>query len=99
MFMATDDDGPKMVFDDNPAAPEIFAADAFGFWLHNGVLTVTMTSDNVDHRESPGPITRRVVARIVMPIEASQRLAAGLYDFLKQRGLDPVPRSSSDKVQ
>ncbi len=90
---------PAIGYDDNPAAPQVFADEAVGFWLHNGVVMVTLTSTHIDHHTTPGPITRQVVARIVLPVAGAQSLAAGLYNFLKQHGLDPVPRSPDDRVQ
>lgn len=90
---------PPIGYDDNPSAPQVFADEAVGFWLHNGVVMVTMTSTHIDHHTTPGPITRQVVARLVLPVAGAQHLAAGLYNFLKQHGLDPVPRSTDERVQ
>ena len=90
---------PTIRYDDNPAAPQAFADEAVGFWLHNGVVMLTLTSTHIDHHSSPGPVTRQVVARIVMPVAGAQGLAAGLYNFLKKNGLDPVPRSPDETVQ
>jgi hypothetical protein len=90
---------PQIGYDGNPAAPQVFADEAVGFWLHNGVVMVTLTSTHIDHHVNPGPITRQVVARLVMPIAGAQSLAAGLYNFLKQHGLDPVPRAPDERVQ
>lgn len=47
----------------------------------------------------PGPITRIVNLRVVMPIPTAQALAAGLYDFLKTHGHDPVPKPPPSQVQ
>ncbi len=84
---------------DNPQAPEMFAAEAVGFFLLNGVVMITFATAHVDHTGGAIPLSRVVNARMVMPIVGAQALAAGLYDFLKTRGLDPVPKKAEDVVQ
>src|ERR1700757_4943442 len=76
---------------DNPFAPEVFADEAAGFFLHNGNLSITFSSARVDHRSDPGPVSRVVVGRLVLPASGAVGLAVGLYDFLKQVGIDPAP--------
>jgi len=44
-----------------------------------------------DIYRAPGAPRRVVVARLVMPAVGAQGLAAGLYDFLKKGGFDPMP--------
>jgi len=84
------DEIPLVTFIDNPHAPVVFASDASGYFLLEDVISITLEAGRVDHSRSPGPINRVVVARLAMPVAAAQRLALGLYDFLKQRGLDPM---------
>jgi hypothetical protein len=88
-----------LTFVDNPHAPEVFASEAVGFFLIAGNIHITFASDRVNHATTPGPINRVVTARVVIPIQAAQRLAAGLYDFLKKQGLDPVPVPDKTHVQ
>lgn len=87
-------------FVDDPKAPEFFASDAMGYFLADGNLSITFASNRVNHVGQPGPINRVVMARVVMPVAAAQRLALSLYDFLKQRGLDPMPApANKEQIQ
>src|SRR5215471_5021147 len=85
------DGGPPSVppLIDNPLAPEFFADEATGFFGHQGNLSITFSSARVDHRSDPGPVSRVVVGRVVVPIAAAAALAVGLYDFLRKMGIDP----------
>ena len=75
-------------FLDNPNATETFASAATGFFIADGNVAITFESSRADHSESPGPIYRQVVARMVMPAAAAQGLAVGLFDFLEKQGFD-----------
>jgi hypothetical protein len=75
---------------DNPLAPEVFADEAMGFFLHHGNLSITFSSARVDHTSNPGPVSRVVVGRLVLPVSGALGLAIGLYDFLKKMGIDPA---------
>lgn len=90
---------PPVHFIDNPHAPEVLATEAAGFWLNQGNVHITFESARIDHSTNPGPLNRVVIARLVMPIGGAQNLAAGLYDFLKSRGLDPVPVPDKSQMQ
>jgi hypothetical protein len=74
---------------DNPHAPDVYADEVVGFFINNGVVKITLSSARVNHGVNPGPVNRVVIGRLVMPIQAAQALAAGLFDFLKSRGADP----------
>ena len=73
---------------DNPNAPEIFASAATGFFVSEGNVSITFESARADHSESPGPVYRSVVARIVLPAGAAQGLAVGLFEFLEKQGFE-----------
>ncbi len=73
-------------FIDNPNAVEIFASAATGFFVADGNISITFDSARADHTESPGPVYRQVVARIVLPASSAQGLAVGLFDFLEKQG-------------
>lgn len=90
---------PPLHFIDNPLAPELFASEPVGFFLHNGVVTITFSSTHADHQGQPGEKSRVVVGRMVLPVHGAQALAAGLYDFLKKMGADPVPRDEKQNLQ
>ena len=74
---------------DNPLALEFFADEATGFFIHQGNVSITFSAARVDHRSDPGPVSRVVVGRAVLPIPAAAGLAVGLYDFLRKQGVDP----------
>jgi hypothetical protein len=75
-------------FLDNPLAPETFATAATGFFVADGNVAITFESARVDHSQSPGPVSRVVVGRVVMPVQGAQALAIGLFDFLEKQGFD-----------
>lgn len=76
-------------FIDNPHAPEVYTDGCTGFFLRNGVITLTFESARVDHGSNPGPINRVVVARATMPVSAAQALVVGLNDYLEKLGVSP----------
>jgi hypothetical protein len=82
-FMAK---APAIKLVDNPVAPELYASAATGFSASNGTITITLESLRADHSDSPGPVYRTVVGRIVMPAAGAQGLAIGLFDFLEKQG-------------
>ena len=75
-------------FVDHPHAPEVYASAATGFFVSNGNISITFESAKADHSESPGPVYRTVVTRVVIPAQAAQGLAIGLFDFLEKQGFD-----------
>lgn len=96
-----DKKGPEVPvhFIDNPHAPEVLATGIAGFWLYQGNAHITLESARINHETTPGPLNRVVIARLVMPISTAQNLAAGLYDFLKTNGYDPVPQPDISQMQ
>ena len=89
MAKATDTQNIKFV--ENPDAPEFYASGATGFFVSNGVITITLESLRADHGDKPGPLTRTVVGRLVMPAAGAQGLAIGLFDFLEKQGFKYNP--------
>ena len=81
---------PTISFVDNPLAPDVYADEAIGFLAHNGTIRITLVSDRA---AAPGPINRVVVGRLVMTVHGAQALAVGLFDFLKNQGLEPTALS------
>ena len=75
-------------FTDNPHSPTVFAEEAFSFLILNGNVHITLTTLQSDNAGGPG--RRVVIGRLVLPMRGAQGLSAGLYDFLAQRGFDPV---------
>ena len=80
-------DSPTVGFRDDPFAPEVFAHSASGFSMVNGCITITFDSQRVDHATAPGPVSRVVVARLVLPIAGAQSLSAALDTFLESYGI------------
>ena len=76
-------------FIDNPMAPDIYADEAVGFFVTGGVVKITIAASRVNHSTNPSPVSRVVIGRLVMPMQAAQGLAAGLFNFLKSQGVDP----------
>ena len=93
------DDQAPVTFIDNPHAPDVFASAAVGFFNFNGSIMITFEAAHVDHSKSPGPVNRVVIGRLVMPTGGAQGLALGLYNFLKDQGLDPSAVPSDVSVQ
>ena len=78
---------PAPTFLDRPFAPEVFAHAASGLSMVNGCITITFESQRVDHATAPGPVSRVVVARLVLPVGGAQGLSAALETFLESYGL------------
>jgi hypothetical protein len=52
-------------------------------------VSITFSAARVDHRANPGPVSRVVVARVVLPLPALSALAGTLSIFLRQIGIEP----------
>ena len=72
------DEPPVVTFMDNPHAPSLFCDGAVGFFVFNGVISITLEAARVDHSKNPGLVNRVVVARLNMSIPGAQALALGL---------------------
>ena len=82
-------------FLDNPHAPDVFADAATGFFLFGGNIRVTFESFRVNHSSSPGPVSRVVIGRLVMPLAQAEALAKGLLDFINQQRTQQNPPAQS----
>lgn len=89
--MTKQEDKVPVVFIDSPHAPEVYATDAAGFFHNLGNIHISFVSTRVNHGSNPGRIANVVIGRLVMPVKGAQALMLGLYNFLKQQGLDPLP--------
>ena len=79
---------PPVSFINSPHAPDLLADDAIGFFVHRGIVRITLATGRWNHAAAPpGAIDRVVIGRLAMPVEGAHALAIGLYDFLKSRGL------------
>jgi hypothetical protein len=96
--MADDAEPPTLpvTFIDNPHAPEVFASRVAGFFNFEGNIVIAFESARVDHSQTPGPVNRVVIARLVMPASGAHGLAVGLFDFMRQQGFElPAPEGST----
>jgi hypothetical protein len=73
---------PTVTFIDNPHAPEVFAAEAVGLFLHLGNIHITFAGPRSDYGATPAPINRVVMGRLVMPLAGANSLRQLLADFL-----------------
>ncbi len=80
-----------VTFLDNPHAPDVFADAAPGFFNFNGNIRITFESVRVNHATAPGPLTRVVIGRLVMPLAAAEVMAKGLLDFINQQRTQQNP--------
>jgi hypothetical protein len=85
---------------DDLSAPEIFATDALWFSVNrDSTVHIDFVSERMHHSGESHEVIHVVNLRLVMPTAGAQALAAGLYDFLKNHGLDPVPKPDNSQVQ
>jgi hypothetical protein len=78
----------ELPFIDNPMAPDIYADEAAGLHFTNGVVKITLASARANHATSPSPVNRVAIGRLVLTMPAAQALAVGLFNFLKNQGVD-----------
>ena len=79
----------------NEYLPDVFADEALGFELVNGTVRVTFGVVKMAEPAPPAPVQMVVMGRLVIGVEGAQRLAIGLYDYLKNAGHDPQKLVSS----
>lgn len=90
--------GPPLI--DNSQAPDLFAADAVGFFAHEGVVYMTFAAPKVNHTTTPSSINRTVVARLAMPIKGARQLAESLFDFIsKQQDAAVIPTAQDGRTR
>jgi hypothetical protein len=82
---------PTVTFLDNPHAPDVFADGCTGFFTLNGNIKITFESVRVNHMTSPGPVSRVVIGRLVMPLAVAEAMAKGLLDFIGQQRTQQNP--------
>lgn len=70
--------------------PDVFADEAASFDMVNGTLRITFAVASQIEPAAPSPVAMANIGRLIMPIQSAQRLCIGLYDYLKQRDLDPL---------
>ena len=88
-------DAPKMAFVDNPHAPDVFADALTGFFALNGNIRLTFESARVNHVSSPGPVSRVVIGRLIMPIAVAENMAKEILEFIERLNTQRVPAAQS----
>jgi len=85
---------------DNPHAPDVFADTASGLFIFNGNLRLTLESVRVNHVSTPGPVSRVVIGRLVMPLAGAEAMARGILEFIeKQRAGTLAPSEANRTLQ
>jgi hypothetical protein len=82
---------PTIAFLDNPHSPDVFVDAAAGFFNFNGNIRITFESLRVNHATAPGPVSRVVIGRLVMPAIQAEAMARGLLDFINQQRTQQNP--------
>jgi len=77
--------------------PDVFADEAAMFDIINGTIRITFAVAAAAEPAAPTTMVMANVGRLIMPIQSAQRLSLALYDFLKQRDLDPAALVSGDQ--
>lgn len=80
----------------SPHSPDVFADEALGFEIFGGVVRITFASRTMVDGAPPSDAQWEVIGRLLMPTRGAQRLAVGLFNYLKSIGLDPASTAASD---
>lgn len=74
----------------NPHSTDTFVDEALSFEMVNDVIRITFASAKMAEGVPPSPMQLVVVGRLLMGVAPAQRLAIGLFDYLKRQGHDPA---------
>jgi hypothetical protein len=88
--------GPKLI--DDPHAPEFFATSCCGFSIGQGHVTLTFESARCNHFDPQCAMSRVVVGRIVLPIQAAQALVIELNTSLQRSGFNPSRAATAGMI-
>jgi hypothetical protein len=81
----------------NGAAPDIFSNGAYGAFVTNGNVHITLVAQRSDHGGNPpGRLTDVVIGRLIMPIGAAEKMVKFVGDCLEATKL---PLSISPDIQ
>jgi hypothetical protein len=89
-------EGPRLV--DDPHAPEYFASSCCGFSIGQGHVTLTFESARCNHFDPKCGMTRVVVGRVVLPIQAAQALVIELNTALQRSGFNPSRAATAGMI-
>ena len=79
------------------STPEVFADEAITFDRVNDTIRITFAVARPESHVAGSAKGLVAVGTLVMPVGSSQRLALGLFDYLKKQGLDPTSLVVSDE--
>ena len=83
---------------ENPHSPDVFAGGAVSFAVIGG-SNVAITLSTPRWNTTRNDFDHVVIGRLVLPIPGAQSLAMGLFNFLKDHGLDPASSAPDGSVQ
>jgi hypothetical protein len=86
-------------FIDNPHAPDIFVDAATGFFIFSHNMRITLETLRVSHTANPGPVSRLVIGRLVLPLEQAENLVKGILDMLQKHRSQPTVAQTSTTLQ
>jgi hypothetical protein len=89
-------EGPVLL--DDPHAPEVFATSCCGFSIGQGHVTLTFESARCNHFDPKSRMSRVVVGRIVLPIQAAQALVIELNTSLQRSGFNPSRAATAGMI-
>jgi hypothetical protein len=67
----------------NLGAPDIFADGAFGAFVTNGNIHITLVSRRCDYSINPNSLSDVVIGRLVMPLTAAEKMVQFLGNCLE----------------
>jgi hypothetical protein len=67
----------------NLNAPDIFSDGAYGAFVTNGNVHITLVARRSDHSNSSGHVTDVVIGRLIMPLVAAEKMAKFVGDCLQ----------------
>lgn len=89
-------EGPQLIGDFS--VPDVFADEGVTFNLVNGTVRITFASARAESPVAGSKMALVAIGRLIMPVEAAQRLSLGLHDYLVKMGLDPTAAVRGDET-
>jgi hypothetical protein len=83
-------DEPNIAIIDPGSGVDVFADEALDFDIVNGTLRIRFGIARPDKPTLPAQEQLVHIGRLIMPVVSAQRLCIGLYNSLKNAGLDPI---------
>jgi hypothetical protein len=69
----------------NPFSPDILVDEALSFERINGTIRITLAAARMVDGVPPSPVQLVVIGRLIMGMDSAERLAVGLFDYLKKQ--------------